>query len=78
VKSLLSGKSENKLNYTHVFNSETLRRIAVQLPLTMSELAAVEGVAAIKAERYGSQFLEVTINYTCQLSGEIHIFVSQI
>lgn len=57
------------LNYTHIFNSETLRRIAVQLPLTVAELTAVEGVASIKAERYGAQFLDVTMKYTCKLSG---------
>jgi len=72
----IAGKSENMMNYTHVFNSETLRRIAIQLPLTVSELAAVEGVAAIKAERYGTQFLEVTMKYTCNLSGMVHVSVT--
>lgn len=66
---LLPGKRDNKPNYTHVFNSETLQRIAVQLPLTVSELAAVEGVAAVKAERYGTEFLEITMKFTCKLSG---------
>lgn len=61
-------KTENKLNYTHVFNNETLRRIAVHLPLTVAELAAVEGVAAVKAEKYGPQFLSVTMDCACKLT----------
>jgi len=67
----VTGKRENKPNYTHIFNSETLQRIAVQLPLTLSELAAVEGVATVKAERYGTEFLEITMKFTCQLSGDL-------
>jgi len=35
----------------------------------VTELAAVEGVAAVKAERYGEEFLEITMNFTCKLSG---------
>lgn len=61
-------RSENKLNYSHIFNNETLRQIAVQLPLTTSELAAVEGVAAVKAEKYGPQFLSLTMDYTYKLT----------
>jgi len=63
------GNRENKPNYTHIFNSETLQRIAAQLPLTVPELAAVEGVAAVKAERYGTEFLEIAMKFTCKLSG---------
>jgi len=66
---MLTGKRENKPNYTHIFNSETLQRVAAQLPLTVSELAAVEGVAAIKAERYGQEFLDITTKFTCRLTG---------
>jgi len=46
-----------------------LQRIAAQLPLTVPELAAVEGVAAVKAERYGTEFLEIAMKFTCKLSG---------
>lgn len=61
-------RRENKLNYSNIFNNETLRRIAVQLPLTTAELAAVEGVAAVKAEKYGPEFLGLTMDYTCKLT----------
>jgi len=64
-----AGQRENKPNYTHIFNSETLQRIAAQLPITVAELAAVEGVAAVKAERYGQEFLDITMNFTCRLTG---------
>ena len=60
--------SENKLNYTHIFNNETLKRIAIQLPLTTDELAGIEGVTTIKADRYGEMFLAVTMEYACNLT----------
>jgi len=33
------------------------------------ELAAVEGVAAVKAERYATEFLDITMKFTCRLTG---------
>ena len=39
------------------------------MPLTMPELAAVEGVAAVKAERYGQEFLDITAKFAFNLPG---------
>jgi len=43
----------------------------------VSELAAVEGVAAVKAERYGAEFLEITMKFTCKLSGNKHLLTGE-
>lgn len=61
-------KLENKLNYTHILNNETLRSIAVQLPLTLVELKGIEGVTANKAEKYKDQILKITTDYTTKLA----------
>ena len=61
-------KMENKFNYTHILNNETLRSIAVQLPLTVNELKGIEGVTANKAEKYKDQILKITMDYACRLS----------
>ena len=42
-----------------VFSDKTLREMAVSRPQSMSELRAVSGVGAAKAERYGRDFLAV-------------------
>ena len=59
---------ENKINYTHIFNNETIRSIANILPLTLEELSSVEGVTKLKAERYGSYILAITMEYMEKLS----------
>ena len=40
------------------------------MPITPAELAAVEGVAAVKAERYGQEFLDIAMKYAYKLSGK--------
>lgn len=59
---------ENKINYTHIFNNETIRRIADELPLTLDELSSIEGVTNLKAERYRRDILEITIEYMEKIS----------
>ena len=59
---------ENKINYTHIFNNETIRRIADQLPLTVQELSGIEGVTTMKAEKYGADILNITMEYMEKLS----------
>ena len=64
-----SARAEGRNNYTHVFDNETLRRISEALPLTVAELGTVEGVVAIKADRYWDRFLPITIKYANSMPG---------
>jgi len=45
-----------------IFHDATLRQIATQMPSTLPELAAVNGVGETKLARYGEQILDVLRN----------------
>jgi len=42
-----------------IFHDSTLREIAAQKPRSLSELGRVQGVGAVKLERYGEAMLDV-------------------
>ena len=55
--------SGSKVKPWHIFGDETLDKIARSLPMTLTQLSQVEGVAASKLDVYGSQFLDVVHNF---------------
>ncbi len=54
--------SEDKPAY-QVFGDVTLVEMAMQLPKTETELLKINGVAEVKLERYGEEFLEMLQNH---------------
>jgi ATP-dependent DNA helicase RecQ len=42
-----------------IFSDKTLHEISERLPVTLTELADINGIGAVKLERYGQQFLTV-------------------
>ena len=51
-------KEENKPAYI-IFGDKTLKEMALSLPKTKEEMLSINGIAEIKYERYGEQFLEL-------------------
>ena len=47
-----------------VFNDATLREMSASVPNTLSQLGEISGVGAVKLEKYGPAFLEITTNFT--------------
>ena len=51
-------------NYAHtVFDNATLDRMSRALPLTLDEMANIDGVPKYKLDRFGDEFLAVTQTY---------------
>ena len=65
-----AGKRENKSSYTHVFDCKTLQLLSDKLPLTAEEMLQVDGVSQVKLDKYGAEFLKLTMDFMTRLSCE--------
>ncbi|XP_038070816.1 Bloom syndrome protein homolog isoform X2 [Patiria miniata] len=67
---------ESNMNPDNVFNDETLREMADQLPMAKEELVELTGVTVPKATRFGQRFLETITKYLPDMLQEEDDFAS--
>lgn len=70
VFSLCAGKRENKSSFTHVFDLHTLQSLSEVLPVTLEEMLQIDGVSQVKLDKYGQEFLRITLEYMAKLGCE--------
>ncbi|XP_022105829.1 Bloom syndrome protein homolog isoform X1 [Acanthaster planci] len=67
---------ENNMNPDNVFNDETLREMADQLPMVKEDLVELTGVTVPKANRFGQRFLDAITTHLPDMFPEEDDFAS--
>ncbi len=60
-------QEQNKPAYV-IFNDKTLKEIAVSLPVTKEQMLDINGVAEVKFQRYGEQFMQFCLQLKKEIS----------
>ena len=60
-------QEQNKPAYV-IFNDKTLKEIAVSLPVTKEQMLDINGVAEVKFQRYGKQFMQFCLQIKKEIS----------
>ncbi|XP_071794868.1 uncharacterized protein [Asterias amurensis] len=61
---------ESNMNPDNIFNDETLREMADQLPMANEELVELTGVTVPKVNRFGQRFLDTILKYMPEMLQE--------